>query len=166
MTYRFICSGCADKVASNPQFGLEHWENCMQLGVACFEKGQFKQAVEYIGASYEVASIGIHGEEPVAEGDLSNFDRFALSGHGLAECYRHVGNRKLELHYLLATHYELMGSFRAIGSYSARLHKLVEISLSMLKRHYDRDQQSASVPPPRYTHDLACWQSRNRPTVH
>lgn len=153
----------------NPCFGREHWENCMQLGVRCFEQGQFEQAAEFLGASYEVASISIDGMVPApaagGEGGLTPYDRFVLSGHGLAECYRRLDDRKHERHFLLATHFELMSSYREQRGYHPTLHRLVEISLRMLHRHY-RHYDDADRIRPHYERDLAFWQWRNMATLH
>jgi hypothetical protein len=123
------------------------------------ERREFLRAIRYLGSSFDIGEMLLSQPELLLpEEEMSHVDRFMVAGHYLAEAYGRLGEAELERNYLLIVHQRLM---LELGSNTARkpfLKHNIELSLCMLKRHY---QRSDSFEPfiPCYVEGLTALQA-------
>ncbi len=122
----------------------QQWYDWLEQGQAAISLHQYTQAARLMGKCFELARILCNYASPESGGKLNHIEKLAVSGHGLAECYKHLGDKTLERQYLMQTHQLLMSLFHQHNEESLwtnSLYQPVCISAYMLKRHFEFYQE-------------------------
>jgi hypothetical protein len=166
MQARFLCEIHRNQLQRQPRQALDLWDQWMAMGQQLMERREFLRAVRYLGSSFDIGDMLLSQPELLlSEDEMSHIDRFMVAGHYLAEAYDRLGEVELERNYLLIVHQRLM---LELGTNTARkpfLKHNIELSLFMLKRHY---QRSADFEPfiPCYVEGLTALQTNYGTSVH
>lgn len=166
MQTRFLCEIHRNQLRRQPRQALDLWEQWMAMGQQLMERREFSRAIRYLGSSFDIGEMLLSQPELLLpEEEMSHIDRFMVAGHYLAEAYGRLGEPQRERHYLLMVHQRLM---LELGSNAARkpfLKHNIELSLCMLKRHY---QHSENFEPfiPCYVEGLTALQANYGASLH
>lgn len=166
MQARFLCEIHRNQLRRQPRQALDLWDQWMAVGQQLMERREFARAIRYLGSSFDIGDMLLcQPELLLPEDEMSHIDRFMVAGHYLAEAYGRLGETDVERNYLLAVHQRLM---LELGTNTARkpfLKHNIELSLCMLKRHY---QRSDSIEPfiPCYVEGITALQANFGAGLH
>lgn len=166
MQARFLCELHRSQLRRQPRQALDLWEQWMATGQQLMERRDFARAIRYLGSSFDIGEMLLSQPELLLpEEEMSHVDRFMVAGHYLAEAYGRLGEAELERNYLIIVHQRLM---LELGTNTARkpfLKHNIELSLCMLKRHY---QRSTDFEPfiPCYVEGLTALQANFGASLH
>lgn len=148
MTLQFLCAMHRDQLRRQPRQSLELWDAWMARGSRLMEQRDYVQAIRYLGSSFDIGNILLDQPELLLpEDEMSHIDRFMVAGHYLAEAFGRLGDIDQERNFLLLVHQRLM---LELGTNSARkpfMKQNIELSLFMLKRHYQQHDQIEPLIP-------------------
>lgn len=103
---RFMCNTHRQQVLSEPNHAIRFWEQWMEQGQRHFHQCNWIDASHFFGCSFEISewliqtsNITDHRNTP-----LNYAERVMLSGHSLAECYKQLDEKQLELDMLIQVH--------------------------------------------------------------
>ena len=146
---KFLCEHHRKQLESLPLEAEECWEQWMQSGAKAMTAGEWQLALRYVGSAFEASELMLAQPDLYIDSDeLSNADRFMISGHYLAECLHRIGRNDAERHYLMRVHQRLMNlaSDESVGSYQRiSVLKNIKVSIALLKRHFERCGESEPV---------------------
>ena len=165
MSKQFLCESHKKHFSQEPIQAKGLWKAWMEFGKMHFESGEYEKAIQFVGSSFDVAALMLDLNYHFDVATLNSYERLILSGHSLAECFKKVGNKQLERHYLLATHHKLMYEYRNKSLSIGSIKKPIEISLFMLKRHYEFYNEYEQIRPC-YEKDFLSWRKMQLLAMH
>ncbi len=136
MQLQFLDHSHAIYFQHHHQTADDQWYEWIHLAQQQLNHHNFKKAQYFLGCCFDLAKVMIESDSHFSNSKLNPFEKLAVSGHGLAECLKHLNNKSRERHILLATHYTLMQTLREHEHTAHLLQQPIEISCYMLKRHY------------------------------
>jgi len=146
MSLKFLCPVHREQFQSRPVLARAYWDNWMEAGTEAFHNRDWQDALRYLGCCFELSDIMLSEQKPISVEDaLNNFDRYMVAGLYLAECFGCQGDKKLERHCLLSVHHRLSRELEKHQQYSGLRSRNLEISLHMLKRHYEAHQEFSDI---------------------
>jgi hypothetical protein len=166
MPARFLCEIHRNQLRRQPRQALDLWDQWMAVGQQLMERRDYARAIRYLGSSFDIGEMLLSQPELLQpEEEMSHIDRFMVAGHYLAEAYGRLGEPEQERHYLLVVHQRLM---LELGTNTARkpfLKHNIELSLYMLKRHYQHNENFEPFIPC-YVEGLTALQANYGVSLH
>lgn len=130
----FICKHHRQHVLASPPSAIKFWDQWMEQANLHLLERDWREATRYIGCSFEVSQWLLEQPELIQhESSLSYLDRFMVSGHQLTECMGQQQQSRLELHFLLAVHIELMSRARTGNHQHWHLQYCLQRSMGRIK---------------------------------
>lgn len=144
---RFMCHTHRIQTTANYKIAIQNWELWMSKGQKHHQQGQWQEAISFFGCSFEIAQWLI---ETALNTDhqnthLSKAERMMISGHSLAECFKQLNQKQLELDILIKVHNLLALTEQQLNKKHWLLDNYLAKSLTNIRQYMKRKTGQSNI---------------------